>query len=173
MTRTIKLLTVASAMALLAACGGGGEEAQEKKIEDTAKRHGIDADVELDDKGEVKSVTINNGMGSTVGNNLDLPDGFPSDVPMVDGWSIMSTSQVPGQQGGFMIQAMTSDDANTTIAKVRKAMTAEGWSEENAGGAGGQLRSISFSKGDRMTNVNLIPNGAQLAVQMITMKKPG
>lgn len=163
---------VAACALMLGACGGGSEDAREKQIEDAAKRHGVDADVELDDKGEVASVKINNGMGATVGQNLDLPDNFPSDVPVDDDWSIMAISPAPGVDG-FMVNAMTDDGVDETLEKLRNALGAQGWTEETADQPTPQMSRVNFVKDGRMTNVNLIDGGPQLTVQLVTMKKPG
>ncbi|WP_425411041.1 hypothetical protein [Hyphococcus sp.] len=170
MRKVLSFAALGAGAVLLAACGGG-EEAREKQMEDMAKRHGVDADVELDDKGEVKSVKINNGLGgAVVGQNIDLPDGFPADVPVSDEWSIMATTPTPG---GYMIQAMSGDSADAIIEDVRKALNAEGWTEETVDNPVPQMHRIGFTKDDRMTTLNLIANGEQMSVQLLTMKKPG
>ena len=163
-------LSIFAAASLLAACGGGGgDEAREIKMEAEAAKHGIDADVELDDKGEVKSVTVNNGMGAKVGKNLDLPADFPSDVPVSEGWSIMSTSPTPG---GFMVQATTGDSVEDTLAAIRKDMTAQGWTEESADQPNAMMSRIGFTKDDRLTSFNLMAVEPNLTVQLVTMKRP-
>lgn len=171
--KTKILMTVIGAAMLLAACGGGSDEAREKKMEAEAAKHGIDADVELDDKGEVASVRINNGLGGTVGSNLDLPDGFPSDVPMDGAWSIISTSAVPGQQGGFMVQAMSDESIADLAEQAKQDMTAAGWSQTNADNPTPQMSRLGFEKDGRMTNYILMDAGEKTSVQVVTMKKPG
>lgn len=171
----MKINTIFAALgvaALVTACGGG-EEAREKKMEAEAAKHGIDADVELDDKGEVASVTINNGLGATVGSNLDLPDGFPSDVPVNGGWSIISTSATPGQQDGFMVQAMTENSIAEIAETVQRDMTAAGWSETAADNPTPQMSRLGFEKDGRMTNYVLMDAGEKTSIQVVTMKKPG
>ncbi|WDI32220.1 hypothetical protein PUV54_03310 [Hyphococcus flavus] len=173
MKNVTRFAAIAAGAGLLAACGGGGEEAREKQIEDMAKRHGVNADVELDDKGEVASVKINNGMGgATVGSNLSLPDNFPSDVSVDDNWSVMAISPAPGVDG-FMVNAMTDDSVEETLSKLRSSLGAKGWTEEASDQPTPQMQRINFVKDDRMTNVNLISGGPQLTVQLVTMKKPG
>lgn len=165
----MKLAFAAMAGLAISACGGGSDEAREKQIEAEAAKHGIDADVELDENGEVKSVTVNNGMGAVVGKNLSLPDGFPSDVPVPDSWSIMSTSPVPN---GFMVSAMTDGSTDDVFAALRKSLTAKGWTEETTDQPNPMMSRINFVKDDRMTNATLIAGGPQLTVQFVTMKKP-
>ncbi|WP_375203603.1 hypothetical protein [Hyphococcus sp.] len=170
--KTNTIFAVLGAAALLTACGGG-EEAREKKMEAEAAKHGIDADVELDDKGEVESVRVNNGLGATVGSNLDLPDGFPSDVPVNGGWSIISTSATPGQQGGFMVQAMSESSIAAIAETVQRDMAAAGWSETAADNPTPQMSRLGFEKDGRLTNYILMDGGEKTSVQIVTMKKPG
>lgn len=173
MIRNKTLLGAFAASLMLAACGGGSDEAREKKMEQEAAKHGIDADVELDDKGDVKSVRINNGLGGTVGQNLDLPDGFPSDVPVDGDWSVISTSSVPGQENGFMIQAMTEASIADLAEGVRAEMIGAGWTEANADQPTPQMSRLGFEKDERMTNFILMDAGGKTSVQVVTMKKPG
>ncbi|GJL91313.1 hypothetical protein [Hyphococcus sp.] len=170
-SRITELAAIFGASVLLAACGGGNDAStKEKEMEDYAAQHGVDADVELDDKGEVKSVTVNNGLGGAkVGSNLSLPDGFPGDVPVNADWSIMSTSPVPN---GFMLHATTSENAEDALASIRKAMTAQGWTEETSDQPNAMMSRIGFSKGDRMTTFNLMKVNPNLTVQLVTMQKP-
>ncbi len=171
--KTNTLIISLGAALLVTACGGGSEEAREKKIEAEAAKHGIDADVELDDKGEVASVRINNGLGATVGSNLDLPDGFPADVPMGGGWSIISTSAVPGQQGGFMVQAMSEDSMADIAETAQRDMAAAGWSNTASDNPTPQMSRLGFEKDGRLTNYILMDAGGKTSVQVVTMKKPG
>ena len=166
----IRILGLLAGGVLLAACGGGDNEAREKKIEAEAAKHGVNADVELDEKGEVKSVAINNGLGGAVGNNLDLPAGFPADVPVADDWSVMASSAVP--QDGFMLQATTGDNVDDTLAAIRASMTAAGWTEENADQPNAMMSRVGFGKGDRMTTFSLMSTGGPLTVQLVTMTRP-
>lgn len=165
------LAAILGASALLAACGGGDNtSAKEKKIEEYAAKHGVDADVELDEKGEVKSVTVNNGLGAKVGNNLDLPADFPKDVHVSGDWSVMAISPAP--QGGFMLNATTTSSVDDTLSAIREKMAANGWSVENEDQPNAMMNRIGFVKDDRLASFNLINTGAQLNVQLVTMKRP-
>ncbi len=154
---------------LLAACGGGND-AKEQKIEDYAAQHGVDADVELDAKGEVKSVTVNNGMGAMVGDNLDLPDGFPGDIHVSDNWSVMSTSRIP--QSGFIVTAMTGASVEDTASEIREKMIANGWAVENEDQPNEMMTQMGFTKDNRVANFNLLNTGGRLNIQLSTMTRP-
>ena len=169
MNKFAQLFSCLSVVALLAACGDDSSdraEQTEKAIEEAAKDQGIDLDATLNEDGEIEKIEMESG-GSTVGQNLDLPDGFPEDVFISSGWNIMSTSPTPG---GFMVQSLTSQDSKSIVDEVREKMTGDGWAITAE--AVTPLTQIGFEKDDRMTNFNVIPNGDTNAVQVVTMKKP-
>ncbi|MEO1136458.1 MAG: hypothetical protein AAFW68_07595 [Pseudomonadota bacterium] len=160
---------IVAAVFALGACGGGNE-AREQEIEREAARHGVDADVELNERGEVETVEIKGLGGTSVGSNLDLPADFPADVPVPADWSIMATTPAPG---GYMVQALSGDDAQSIVDVMRASLSANGWAETSADTPTPQMRRIGFNKDDRMTNVIVTENGETHAVQIITIKTPG
>lgn len=157
-------------MLLVAGCGGGDtKESREKAIEDAAARHGFDADVTVGDDGEPEKIVINQG-GGQVGQNLDLPSGFPDDIKLPDDLSIMAASSpLPN---GHSIQALSPRGVEETLANVRTKMSGEGWVEVATDSLTPQMSRINFEKDDRMANFNIIANGETSAVQLLTMPKP-
>ncbi|MEO0398376.1 MAG: hypothetical protein AAF224_03010 [Pseudomonadota bacterium] len=168
MKRIERLGVAFIAAGLLAACDGGSTAEREAKIEREAAKYGVDADVTLDDDGEVKSVTLKNGA-TTVGSDIALPDGFPKDIPIPASWNVMMTAPV-GE--GYSLQALSDDSADGIVAAVRSGMEANGWTEKEGRQAAAMMRQLGFEKNDRLATFNVIPNGAGHAVQMATMKKP-
>lgn len=170
MSFSIRYLCAALLALWVVGCGDSEAESREAEMEALAERHGINADVTLDEDGSVGSVTISSSYGA-VGNSLDLPDGFPTDVPISAGWNVMAVSQVP--QGGFMLQAMSESSQQAAIAEIREAMQDDGWSEEGFKQPAPHMSQLAFGKGDRMANVNVMQLGeAQLTIQLATMLKP-
>ncbi len=165
-----KWLFTAGAALLIASCGGGDKESQEKKMEAEAAKHGFDADVELNDDGDVEKVKIKTLGGAEVGQNLDLPADFPKDVALSSDWSIMAVSPAP--QGGYMVQAMASETSDEIVAKAREAMTADGWTEESYDQPTPQMTRLGFVKDNRLTSYNLMLNGDTIMVQLVTIEKP-
>ncbi|MBI1394232.1 MAG: hypothetical protein GC152_15995 [Alphaproteobacteria bacterium] len=155
--------------AALAACGGGND-AQEAKIEKELARYGLEGNVELDGSGEVKNVTISKG-DQKIGRNLSLPDGFPSDVALVTGWEIIHSA--PSPNDGFMVQALVTTDVDAALAQLRANMEEDGWRETTFQQPAPTMTSIAFEKDDRMTSVNFIgASGDQINAQLMTMRKP-
>lgn len=170
MHRAIRI-AISSAMVclMLVACGGNDNDAREKQMEEMARDHGIDADVSMDEDGEVSSVTIK-GMGnSQVGTNLKLPEGFPEDVPIADDWSIIAVTPAPG---GYSVSAMTDSSIEEALDAARDLLASEGWTETRAAQNNPMMVQAGFSKDQRMTNLNLIDTGDNRTIQLITMQRP-
>lgn len=166
-------IILVSAAALLVACGGDpSNEAKEKQLEDTAKKYGVNADVELDKDGDVKTVAIDNGLGGQYGQGLDLPAGFPADVAMPAGANILAATKVPGQKDGFSVQALATDDADTIVSTLTTGMESEGWTKIASDQPTPQMQRIGFEKDDRMANFVITANGETNMVQVVTMAKP-
>jgi hypothetical protein len=164
-----KLIATLGATLLLASCGGNDNESRENQIEAQAKEYGIDADVTVGDDGEVTNAVIKQPGGAQVGNNLQLPEGFPEDVPIPSDWTVMATSPAPG---GFMVNAMTDATADEAVAGIREQLTAQGWTESGFSQPNAMMTQVGFSKDDRMTNLNLMDTGDARNVSLVTMTKP-
>jgi hypothetical protein len=162
-------LAMSAAMLFLVACGGSEQEQREEQIEAMARKHGIDADVAVDEAGEVTAVAINNANGTQIGKNLKLPDGFPADVPVPEEWTIMAVSPM---QGGYMLNSTSSRPVEDSLAEIRQSLTAEGWAETGFAQPAPMMTQISFAKDDRITNLNLMDTGASRNVQLVTMPRP-
>jgi hypothetical protein len=139
-------------------------------MEDQARRYGINADVTLDEQGGVNQVSVDGVGGAKAGQNLDLPAGFPEDVPLGNGWNIVGVSPAP--LGGFMIQAMTTGAIAEVAAGTSGRLIAAGWTQTAATQLTPQMIQLDFEKGSRIANVNLIDAGQQITVQLATMQKP-
>lgn len=163
---------IALLLVSLGACGGpSGDEARERQMEEYAARYGVDADIEIDDRGEV-STTINTAGGGQVGTNLNLPAGFPDDVPVYSELKIYSATPTPGQLQGFMIQAQTESAASDIVAFYTREMAANGWTQSESQPAAASMERLSFTKDDRTTAVVIMDTGASKTVQLSTMVMP-
>ena len=166
------LLTAALMCMLVAACGGSqSEQAREDAIEDLAAQYGVDADVELDEDGNVEQLTIDRsvgGMQAQLGQNLDLPADFPADVPIYPGLSIHSVSAVPQ---GHMVQGTTEDDRQAVVDFLRERLLADGWTEAESNEVGPMLQ-MRFEKGSRITGIMLMPGNPGVVVQLSALTLP-
>ena len=157
------------AIGALAGCGDrdGSAETREGELESYAAQFGVDADVEVDESGEVRSVAVNSAAGARVGTNLALPPDWPNDVVLHPSENIMAVAPAPS--GGYLVQALSNTPADELAGWHRSEMEKSGWAEQGGGGAGAPL---SFRKDDRIASVNFIPNGDGVAVQIMTMTMP-
>jgi len=164
------ILAIALATDLLAACSGSdSNNSREKAMEDAAARHGIDADVSLNNKGEAEQMVINAG-GSQVGRNLNLPAGFPDDIELPAAWDIIATgSPMPGSHS---LQALSESSKEDIISDVRNRLMADGWTEMESDPSMPHMARISLEKGGRLASFNVIENGNTRAVQILIMPKP-
>ena len=166
----IGIIGVAMAGAL-AACGGpSSDAAREAEIENYARQFGVDADVELDETGEVRTVRVGSVGGGQVGMNLDAPDGFPDDIALYPGLSISASTALP--QNGFMLQGQTDASVDEIAAFYAERMTADGWNATADTSPTPTMRNLRFEKADRMANVNLIDGGGTVTAQIQTMTPP-
>ncbi|WP_417492344.1 hypothetical protein [Maricaulis sp.] len=164
------MTTLCLAAGLMAGCGDSGTQSaqstQADQIEDYAAAHGVDADVRTAPDGEVESVAIDQGMGQ-VGMNLDLPDGFPGDIPLYPGLNIYGASTIPGN--GHSIAAMSEAEAGTVASWYSAQMPSEGWSEADAPqGVPGQTAMI-FEKDNRRVMLTLTPGASGTTMSLVTL----
>jgi hypothetical protein len=169
MHNRIRAIAALVAIGALAGCGeqGGSAETRERELERYAAEFVVNADVEVDESGEVRSVAVNSLTGGQVGSNLALPPGFPDDVLLHPSESVMSIAPAPG--GGYLVQALSNTPTDELAGWHRSEMEKRGWAEQGGGGAGVPL---SFMKDDRIASVNFIPNGDGVALQIMTMTAP-
>lgn len=80
--------TLALSAPALAACGGMAEQAAEQAAEAA-----VGGDVDISD-GNV-TITDESGKAVTVGENVDLPDGWPAEVPGYDSGSLNAAAIEP------------------------------------------------------------------------------
>ncbi|MCA8900521.1 MAG: hypothetical protein KDA53_04665 [Hyphomonas sp.] len=164
------ILAAIAAAGMISACGGSNSDSsREKAMEAAAAQHGINADVTLNEDGEVDQVVVSNGFGQA-GKNLNLPVGFPDDIDLPDDWEIIGASAP--MPGSHSLQLLSKDTAEEIVADLRTRMTAEGWSEAAFATPAPSMTQLNFEKDARMTNFNIIQNGETRAVQLLTMPKP-
>lgn len=97
----------------------GTEEAIESSIE---KATNGAVDVDLD--GE--TLTVNTNTGSfTVGEEVDLPDDFPSDIHVIDGTIKMATETTEIE--GFSVSIETSKSVSAAKAEYEEQLVDDGW----------------------------------------------
>lgn len=165
-----RVAVLALAGVLGSSCGGE-DRSREAAMEAQAERFGIDADVSLDDSGEVSSVTVRGVGGSRIGQNVALPAGFPDDIPIDEAWNIIGVTQA---QGGFMVQAMADAglDVDAAVETLETRFADAGWTAAGVERPTPQMTRMSFEKDLRIAGVMMIAAGGPVSVQVVTMPKP-
>jgi len=161
------LLTLTAAGAMLTACGENAKQSQEEdKLEDYARAHGVDADVEVGEDGEVRSVTINQGAGQA-GSNLALPEDFPDDVPVYESLKLHAVTPVPG--GGMSLSGVADSDPEEVARFYSEKMVEHGWTDASPPQAAPSQRTLRFTKGSRNAMITLMPANPGTSVSLTIM----
>jgi hypothetical protein len=152
---------------VLAGCKKASEKAAEKAIEAGMAKDGAKADVDVSGQ----QVTIKSKEGTTIvtgGKGAALPEGFPKDVYMYEGATIIGTVTTPE---GFNLTMETSDASDKVLAAVKSKMTGFGWKEEMIMNQGSNSM-VSYKKGDRtaLVNINADKKGTHIVVTTVEKK---
>lgn len=125
--------------ATLSACGDdAAENVAENRIEDAMASNGVDGDVNIED-GEV-SIDTGDGSFSTGG---DVPDGFPEDVPLIDGDVQFGMATDENGQEGYAVSIVADGDPDAALAEAGDLLEGAGYTSDDSLGAGG----ANFSNG--------------------------
>ncbi len=126
------------------------------------------ADVAGDGGGEMVVTDRNvGGVRSQAGANLDLPDGFPGDIPVPDSLNIYGANALPGM--GFSVAATSMDSASTIARFYQDEMAGLGWTEVSQGDPSAATQVLRFEKDGRIATVNLMPNNGGTAVAIAAL----
>lgn len=131
-----------------------------------------DAEVRVTEQGDTVDIAVKSEGGTaaySAGAGVELPAGFPEDVPTYPGMKL----EFAGTQGGmFTVNGRTAD----ALAKVSEALKAkadsEGWSQVvsmNQQGEDGRPGTMtSYTKADRVMNVVLAGEDGGTSVTIMT-----
>lgn len=168
-TKKVVAITVAAAgMGFLASCSPGdlienaAGEAAEKAIESATG-----ADIEVDEDGGSMSFQDEDGETDiSFGNNVSLPDGFPDEVPLIEG--NIQTAAKTTQDGDvvFTVNIGTEGSVSDARTDATELLLSAGFTEAEAVEMGDQMQLVTFA-GDgpvETVTVNLLGDGESLTV---------
>ena len=153
----------------ISGCRSVGEKAAEKiaekAIENAAESEGEDVDVDLSEE----KMTIKTDEGEVnIGKGVELPDGFPSTVPVHPDLEIV-TSMNEGEES-FMISALYSKGSGDEIFDwYKNELSSSGWeitdnltidSDE------GKTSSLGASNGEYDLSVSVMDAGEEVSVMI-------
>ena len=164
------LLPLIIALVPLAACDTS-EEAMENRIEEMAREHGVDMDIDLDaEDGAVTSMTMQGEDGETTtayGANISMPEDFPDDVTIYPGLELFSTTKMPT---GHLVQGHTDASRDEVIAFYKDKLPGEGW-ELEASTDNPVMHMLQYRKESRTLNVGIMP-GDRTTVSLTSLAQP-
>ena len=139
--RRIIITAAGAALALggvsaLAGCGSTAE---------TTIESGTDTEIEADEEGV--EITDDEGNSFPAGEDVEVPDSWPSDVPLYDGQLFSAIAA----GGGANLTWLTDSSVNDAFAEYSAQLESAGFSDQNTGAAlnqDGELRTANF-EGDK------------------------
>lgn len=174
------LIVVSAAVVLLGACGDSPEEEAAQRMEEAMRAEGMEGvDVEFREDGfsirteegglemSGTSVFAEGEDGQSVfeaGGDVEMPEDFPGDVPVLDGAVVTMTMSNPEAHN---LTYTTGADVTEAVDYYREAMSDNGWSSEasfqaqnttmlNFTDEGGRSAVVSISSQQGRTTVNLM-----------------
>jgi hypothetical protein len=126
MTWKITLVALAALLAAsaLTGCGFAAEQATEELVEQSTG-----GEVEIDDDGESISIETEEGsMEISGGESAEVPDGFPSDMPIYDGTIVMAQTFDAEEGTAYNLGIKTTDGAYDVSEWYVDEFASEGWS---------------------------------------------
>ena len=153
-TKGVVVGAIAGAALFLSGCGDAAEQAAEEVAEQAIEEQG-GGDVEIDADGESFSVEGEDGSEFSVGSD-ELPEDFPSDVPIPEGGTVESSSSMKteGKAGWFVALSYADSDASELADQAANGMKDSGFKETS-----------TFSA-DESTTTAFEGNGYQVTVSV-------
>ncbi|MEO5927261.1 MAG: hypothetical protein ABIO72_01020 [Patescibacteria group bacterium] len=141
----------------------------DKAIEHTVKTQtGKDVDVNIKDGG--MQVTGEDGANFAMGENLKLPDNFPSDIPVYGSVSIKSSS-IDTKKGSVFLIMSSKDKAEDIVAWYKEQAKAKGWTQKSSLEMSEGNYIVSFENKDKATFAITITQGEDEEETGITLTR--
>lgn len=153
MTRCPPVIAALALALVLSACGKSEEKAAETLAEEALEANsGQDVDVDIADDGQTVTIETEQGtLKQSSGDNVALPDNFPTDVTLPADYKVMSVMTM----GPVTSVVMEVPEAPSSVfGDFKSGQAAQGWKETlSMQGSDGSM--LGFEKGDRSLLVNL------------------
>ena len=171
------LLAPAAGLLLLlgtTACGAdevaerAAESAVERAIEDAAASEGVDVDVDAGDGSvsiESSDGTFTSGMGS-------LPQGFPEDVPIVEGDILQGASSEGNGTTGWVVTIAVDQAPDQALDEASAALEGAGYTEGDASAGMEGLSIAQYVGADWEIILSVVEDGQGGALLSYTVTAP-
>jgi len=108
----------------LAGCSSIAEEAAERTVEGVT---GVD----IDEDGEKITIEGEEGEQVEIGSGTELPEDFPSDVPVYEDAELLASSTLTeGEAQNYYLSLQTTDSFEDVVAWYKDEMESAGWELE-------------------------------------------
>ncbi|GAB2500338.1 hypothetical protein [Arenimonas alkanexedens] len=152
----------------LCACGKSHEETAEALAEQ-ALQASTGAEIDIQDANGVHRVTARTEQGEMVhstGDNVPLPEGFPSDITLPADYRVMSVMTM-GDSTSIVMRS--PEPVTENFLRIREGQAAGGWTETlSIQGADGST--LGFEKAGRQVLVNLRDDQEGKSVVSLSLK---
>lgn len=153
------LYLICTILAVFALVGTGcscGQKLAEKAVE-KAVESSTNNDVDFDFSDDTFSYTTDEGESMQWGEDAELPDNFPADVPVYQNADVTSSSY--SQEDDYYSATLTSaDDYDSVNSYYESELSKQGWTVDDTydfSDSDGQSASYSASKDDRSLTVGI------------------
>jgi len=156
------------AVAALTGCSFAAEQASEAILEGATG-----TDVEIDDDGGSVSIETEDGsVDISGGESAEVPEGFPSDMPLYEGTLLMASTMDTEDGTVYSLGIETTDDTGDVGDWYRDKLYDEGWStvsEITNDSGGSAMTSFGVEKGDIQGQVIILSDSGQPTQVSITV----
>lgn len=143
-----------------AACGNKvAEKATERAIERSTNQ---DVDVDLD--GDRVAMNVN-GVAWQAGDSVELPDGFPEDVYIIEGTIKVATTIE--ESNGYAVTIEANIDVAAATSEYEREVANDGWTIEGSAKFGATT-TISAKKAERTMIVGIYDVDGKAQIQLST-----
>lgn len=138
----------------LTGCGGVSENIAERALEEAAEAGGegdVDVDIDLDgEDGGGISIDSEDGTASVDIGGGELPDDWPSDVPVIDGEIITAASSETGSESFWSATIQTSTSVSAAAEQIESDLRDAGFTiGTEAQTSGGETGETALVSGER------------------------
>jgi len=148
------------AVGILSGCQNAAEKAAETAIEKSTNGQ---ADVDIDN--DTATITTDDGS-LEVGEDVSLPDGFPSDVYIIDGTIVSAMTLTEGES--YTVSIKTDESVNSVKEEYEEELADDGW-EVTMSLAIQDGFSLSATKDDRTVTLSIGTDDEETVVVINTM----
>ena len=148
----------------LASCDDAVKKAEDMAAEKMAESMGVeDVDITTNADGS-KNVSVEQGGTKwQSGENVPMPEGFPSDIPSYPGWKIVAAASAGPQ--GFLVSAKSGDKMDKIARFYSDTLKAKGW-KSSAMSQTADAHFLTFEKEARTASVMLTKDSSDTMVQL-------